>query len=183
MNADYGKYARAERERRFLLRELPPGLSVTDEHLQITDNYITNTRLRLRKIRVPRTRERMWKLTQKFAPVPSDLSRTIITNIYLSQDEYEVFSVFEGNEIRKNRYPYEHEGHHFAIDIFLGPLRGLILAESSFDTDEEMDNYALPPFAVMEVTNDEMFTGASLVNLTSDDLRAALKKRRTTNAQ
>lgn len=181
MNTDYGKYARVERERKFLLRELPPGLTLASEHLQITDNYITNTRLRLRKVRVPKTRERTWKLTQKFAPKPSDLSRTIITNIYLSQQEYEVFSVFEGNEIRKNRYPYEHAGHALAIDVFLGPLWGLILAEISFETDEEMDDYTMPPFAFMEVTNDEMFTGASLVNLTSDDLRAALKRRATNN--
>lgn len=183
MSTGYGKYARVERERKFLLRELPPGLSVASEHLQITDNYITGTRLRLRKIRVPKTRERTWKLTQKFAPQPSDLSRTIITNIYLSQYEYEVFSVFEGNEIRKNRYPYEHEGHVFAIDIFLGPLWGLILAETEFETDEEMDNYTMPPFVLMEVTNDEMFTGASLVNLTSDDLRAALRRRASSNEQ
>ncbi len=47
------KYARVERERRFLLRELPPGLRVSDAHTQITDNYLTGTRLRLRKVRVP----------------------------------------------------------------------------------------------------------------------------------
>jgi 3-isopropylmalate/(R)-2-methylmalate dehydratase large subunit len=60
------KYARVERERRFLLRELPPGLRVNDAHTQIFDNYLTGTRLRLRKIRAPREREWTWKLTQKF---------------------------------------------------------------------------------------------------------------------
>jgi hypothetical protein len=110
---NHGKYARVERERRFLLRELPEGLTRASEHLQIWDNYITNTRLRLRKIRVPQTKEYTWKLTQKFAPAPPDFSRTIITNIYLTEYEYEVLSVFEGNEIRKNRYPYEHEGRAY----------------------------------------------------------------------
>jgi CYTH domain-containing protein len=173
----YGKYARIERERRFLLRDLPEPLTRASEHVQIWDNYITNTRLRLRKIRVPKTKEYVWKLTQKYAPSPEDFSRTVITNIYLSPAEYEVLSVFEGNEIRKNRYPFEQEGRAYSIDVFLGTLWGLVLAETSFETDEEMRDFAPPSFAVMDVTNDEMFTGARLVEITIDDLRAEIERR------
>ena len=171
------KYARVERERRYLLRELPPGLRVNDPHTQIFDNYITGTRLRLRKIRAPERREWTWKLTQKFAPAPPDFSRTVITNIYLSQVEYETLSVFEGNEVRKNRYPYEHEGRKFSVDLFLGPLHGLVLAETEFDTDEAMRDFPAPPFAAREVTNDELFTGCRLVGLTADEIRAELARR------
>ncbi len=74
------KYARVERERRYLLQDLPEGLSRADRHLQITDNYITGTRLRIRKVRDPKTNKWVVKFTQKFAPNPADLSRTIITN-------------------------------------------------------------------------------------------------------
>jgi CYTH domain-containing protein len=174
---DTSKYARTERERRFLLRELPPPLTRASEHVQIWDNYITGTRLRLRKLRVPATKEQVWKLTQKFAPAPPDFSRTSITNIYLSPFEYQVLSVFEGNEIRKNRYPYEHEGRAFSIDVFLGALWGLILAETDFETDAEMDEFPLPPFAVLDVTNDEMFTGGELVKLSADEIRQRLAQR------
>jgi CYTH domain-containing protein len=171
------KYARTERERRFLLRELPEGLTRASEHVQIWDNYITNTRLRLRKIRIPQTKQWKLKLTQKFAPEPADFSRTIITNTYLSATEYEVLSIFEGNEIRKNRYPFEHEGCAYSIDVFLGALWGLILAETSFETDEEMDGFTMPAFAALEVTGDEMFTGGRLVELTADEIRAELGRR------
>lgn len=174
----HGKYALIERERRFLLRDLPEPLTRASEHVQIWDNYITGTRLRLRRIRVPLTKERTWKLTQKYAPAPPDFSRTIITNIYLSPEEYEVLSVFEGNEIRKNRYRFEHEGRAYAVDVFLGALWGLVLAETSFETDEEMEGLIPPPFAVSEVTTDEMFTGGRLVELTADDLRRELARRR-----
>src|SRR6185295_5995098 len=95
------KYALVERERRYLLQDLPEGLTRADPHLQITDNYITGTRLRLRKVRDPRTNKWTVKLTQKFAPNPADLSRTIITNTYLNAQEAEVFAIFEANEIRK----------------------------------------------------------------------------------
>src|SRR5258708_27586921 len=74
------KYARVERERRYLLQDLPEGLTRADHHLQITDNYITGTRLRIRKVRDPRTNKWVAKFTQKFAPNPEDLSRTMITN-------------------------------------------------------------------------------------------------------
>ena len=173
------KYARVERERRFLLRELPPALKLSDYHTQIFDNYITGTRLRLRKIRVPSRREWVWKLTQKFAPDPADLSRTLITNIYLSRYEYEMLAIFEGNEIRKNRYPYEHERRSYTIDVFLGDLQGLILAETEFETDEEMSDFPTPPFAALDVTAEEMFTGGRLVSLTSERIRAVLNERMT----
>lgn len=171
------KYARLERERRFLLRGLPEGLSASDHHLQIFDNYLMNTRLRLRKVRDPATREWTWKLTQKFAPDPSDLSRTLITNVYLSREEYEVLSVFEADEIRKNRYRFEQDGRVFTVDVFLGSLRGLLLAECEFATDEEMRAFHPPSFAAMEVTADEMFTGARLVHMTAENLRAELSRR------
>ena len=171
------KYERVERERRFLLLALPPGLELTDEHAQITDNYITGTRLRLRKSRWPATNEWTLKLTQKFTPQPPDFSRTLITSIYLDEYEYEVLSVFEANELRKNRYPFEHEGRRYSVDVFLGDLRGLILAETDFDTDEEMDAFAPPAFASLEVTRDETFTGARLVGLTAEDIRAELNRK------
>ncbi|MCA1615578.1 MAG: hypothetical protein LC800_16050 [Acidobacteria bacterium] len=171
------KYARVERERRYLLRGLPEGLRVNDPHTQIFDNYVTGTRLRLRKIRDPLRREWTWKLTQKFAPDPPDFSRALITSLYLSQYEYETLSGFEGNEIRKNRYPYEHGGRTFSIDIFLGALRGLVLAEIEFDTDEGLRDFPAPDFAEREVTDDELFTGGRLVGLSIDDLRAELKRR------
>jgi CYTH domain-containing protein len=177
VSAKVEKYARVERERRFLLREMPPGLRVNDPHTQIFDNYITGTRLRLRKIRDPQKREWTWKLTQKFAPDQSDYSRTYITNFYLSQYEYEVLSVFEGNELRKNRYPFECGGRKFSVDVFLGALHGLILLETEFDTDEEMRAFSPPPFTQREVTNDRLFTGGHLAFTTIDELRAELARR------
>ena len=166
------KYARVERERRYLLRDLPEGLSRADHHLQITDNYITGTRLRMRKVRDPRTNKWIVKFTQKFAPNPNDFSRTMITNTYLSAIEAEMLSMFNANEIRKNRYKFEFEGRTFSIDMFLGDLFGLVLAETGFESDEEMDNFPLPSFALADVTNNELFTGGRLSELTFADVQS-----------
>ena len=169
------KYARVERERRYLLRDLPEGLTRADSHLQITDNYMTGSRLRLRKVREPRTNKWTVKLTQKFAPDLNDLSRTIITNTYLNALEAETFAtLFNSNEIRKNRYHFEFEGRKFSADMFLGDLFGLVLAEVSFETDEELDNFPKPPFALVDVTNEPLFSGGHLCDLTFSDVRAAI---------
>src|SRR5205823_6681675 len=170
------KYARIERERRYLLQDLPEGLSRAEYHLQITDNYITGTRLRIRKVRDPRTNKWVVKFTQKFAPNPDDLSRTVITNTYLNAIEAETLAVFEANEIRKNRYRFEFEGRQFSVDMFLGDLFGLVLAEVGFETDEEMDNFPPPPFAIADVTNNEIFTGGRLSELTFEEIRKEIER-------
>jgi CYTH domain-containing protein len=172
------KYAQVERERRYLLRDLPEGLTRADPHLQITDNYMTGSRLRLRKVREPRTNKWTVKFTQKFAPNPEDFSRTIITNTYLNALEAEVLStVFNSNEIRKNRYPFEFEGRKFSVDMFLGDLFGLVLAEVSFETDEELDQFPKPPFALADVTNEDLFTGGRLCELTFSEIRTEITNR------
>ena len=172
------KYAQVERERRYLLRDLPEGMTRADPHLQITDNYMTGSRLRLRKVREPRSNKWTVKFTQKFAPNPEDLSRTIITNTYLNALEAEVLStVFDTNEIRKNRYPFEFEGRKFAVDMFLGDLFGLVLAEVSFETDAELDQFTKPPFALADVTRDDMFTGGRLCQMTFSEVRTEIANR------
>jgi CYTH domain-containing protein len=170
------KYARVERERRYLLQDLPEGLTRADHHLQITDNYLTGTRLRLRKVRDPRTNKWVVKFTQKFAPNPDDLSRTLITNTYLNAIEAETFAIFEANEIRKNRYPFEFDGRKFSVDMFLGDLFGLVLAEASFETDDELDSFPKPPFVLADVTNHEIFSGGQLSQLTFTDIRKEIER-------
>lgn len=170
------KYARLERERRYLLQDLPEGLTRASPHVQITDNYLTGTRLRLRKVRDPQTNKWTVKLTQKFAPEVGDFSRTIITNIYLNALEAETLAVFAANEIRKNRYPFEFAGRKFSVDMFLGDLFGLVLAEVSFETDEELDNFSRPSFAIADVTGNELFTGGRLSELTIAGIREEIRR-------
>jgi len=177
------KYARVERERRYLLQDLPEGLSRAEHHLQITDNYLTGTQLRIRKVRNPQTNKWVVKFTRKFAPDENDLSRTMITNLYLNATEAETLSIFEGNEIRKNRYYFDFETRRYSIDMFIGDLFGLVLAETDFETDEELDNFQMPPFAIADVTNNKTFTGGKLSELTYSDVRNEILQSGLLNAK
>ena len=131
------KTYRNEFRRLFLLEHLPEPLTRSDAHLQIFDNYIENTRLRQRSVRVPETKEWNWIFQQRFA-TDEDSACWKIAEIHLNETEYHLFEQFEGREIRKNRYFYESDGRRIEIDVFLGNLWGLNLARVCFETLEEL---------------------------------------------
>lgn len=164
------KTYRDELRRLFLVEHLPEPMTRADAHLQIFDNYLENTRLRLRSVRVPETKEWTWILQQRLA-IDEDSTRWKIAEIHLNETEYHLFERFEGREIRKNRYFYEAEDKQIEIDVFLGKLWGLNLARVCFDTIEELRDFRFP-FAVLEVTGDKFFGGENLVEKTFADVQA-----------
>jgi hypothetical protein len=102
-----GKYARYELERRWLVERLPER---ADAGSAIVDRYIEGTRLRLRHAEAPHVQ---YKLSQKEAPAPPDYARAVITTIYLSGKEYEVFAALPASELRKRR----HHLCRYSIDV------------------------------------------------------------------
>jgi hypothetical protein len=157
-----GKYARIELERRFLLGRLPEGISRDDGWI-ITDRYLTRTRLRLRRMEPLGGGDTVFKLGQKEAPHPPDFSRAVLTNIYLSPQEYAALVHLPAHELRKRRYPFHWGDHLYVVDAFEGNLTGLVLAEIGFSTIEEMEAYSqLPDFALRDVSRDVRFTGGAL---------------------
>ena len=163
------KTYRNEFRRLFLVEHLPEPMTRSDAHLQIFDNYLENTRLRLRSIRVPETKQWTWILQQRFATDENGASWKI-AEIHLNEAEYHLFEQFEGREIRKNRYFYEANGKQIEFDVFLGNLWGLNLARVSFDSMEELRDFQFP-FSVLEVTNEKFFDGTNLVEKKFSDVQ------------
>lgn len=178
------KTYRTELRRLFLFQNLPAPLTAASRHLQIFDNYIENTRLRIRSVRSPETKQWIFVL-QQINAVGGDLSRSEISEIFLNEAEHKVFEQFEGreikrnerattNEIRKNRYFYEFNGKQIELDVFLGDLWGVNLARVAFENETEMKDFTAPPFAVLEATSNPFFAGANLVGKKLADVRAEL---------
>lgn len=171
------KTFRTEFRRLFLLEGLPEGVKPADEHLQIFDNYIENTRLCLRSVRKPHTKE--WTYILRQLQYNQDFSKIEIAEIYLNEAEHSVFEIFEGrkiseneraetNEIRLNRYVF----NNLEIDVFLGKeIWGLCLATARFKTLKAMQMFEKPAFAVLEVTNNEFFIGKNLIGKTFADVQ------------
>ncbi|MGX4655747.1 hypothetical protein ACWCHM_18805 [Micromonospora sp. SCSIO 07396] len=160
-----GKYARVERERRFLLAGPPLPATVTVSR-RITDRYLPGTRLRLRRDETLPGGACGFKLTQKVPAERPGHIQGLITNIYLSPAEYELLARLPAATLSKTRLSVPPLG----IDVFDPPLHGLVLAKAEFTTDEAARSFRPPPQVVAEVTDDVRFTGGSLVHAHRDDL-------------
>jgi len=173
VTARAGKYARFEYERRLLLREIPAD-AAADEGWEIVDRYIVGTHLRLRRMERRSSGDVVLKLGQKEAPEAPDFSRLTITNMYLSQGEYDVLLSLPANELRKTRRQVRHEALTYCVDAFCDRLEGLVLAEVSFETAAELDAFAVPSFAVRDVSSDSRFTGGALACTTAAEAASLL---------
>ena len=172
-----GKYACLETERRYLLKNFPDDLLETTNGWLIIDRYFPNTRLRLRHMKSVSGKENIYKLTQKYRAETQNAYETTITNLYLTEDEYNHLASLEGKMIQKKRYPYSVQNHNFSIDVFEGRHQGLILAEMEFERPSELGEFALPVFALKDVTDDPFFTGGNLVTMTDEEFRQGLSQR------
>jgi hypothetical protein len=165
------KYARPERERRFLFAALPVGTSPVRRAL-IEDRYLSGIRLRLRRMTQLGPEGELGSLTHKLTQkVPSpDGTPGLITTLYLSAAEYQAVAAIPARTLRKVRTSIP----PFGVDEFQGELAGLILAEAESDTDDDLAALERPVDAVAEVTADQRFTGGRLVEASGDDIRALL---------
>ena len=152
--------------RLFLIERLPEPLTPASSHLQLFDNYIEGTRIRLRSIRDPYAKTWVRMLQQRFAIVEGERPVSKCAEIHLNEAEYHTFGVFEGREIRKNRYFHEFDREIVTFDVYLGDLTGLNTARVDFETLGQMESFVPMPFMIFEITNDPFFAGETLVDKT-----------------
>jgi len=164
------KYARIERERRFLLERFPHPAEVSRVRY-LTDRYILGTSVRLRR-QCEDGAAAVFKLTQKTPSPSGETLWGLITTIYLTEAEYAVFAALPAQALTKTR----HSIPPFGIDVFEGTLEGLFLAEAEFDCDAAADALLLPPFISAEVTHDPRFTGGRLARATRSEVGAWLQE-------
>jgi CYTH domain-containing protein len=164
------KYARVEHERRFLVDRLNAGLRWIAVR-RIDDRYIERTFLRLRRM-THEDGSSVYKLTQKLPCATGAGAPILVTTLYVSESEFGVLSQLPAKILSKTRYSVP----PFGIDVFDGPLRGLILAEAEFDSAADAAAFVPPSFVRHEVSSDERFTGARLAAASRNELKSWLKE-------
>lgn len=154
------KYARIERERRFLLTSLPREVDPQD-FVRLRDCFVSGTHLRLRYVEDPDGRVLVVKLGQKTPDPddPNDTRRRIMTTIYLPEDEAASLPL-TGTRSVKRRYKLAEQGWTFCIDVWEEPsaAKGLVLSEVECPSDEELSRITLPKWAEREVTEDSNYS-------------------------
>jgi hypothetical protein len=137
-------YAKIERERRFLLGQFPSNVNV----------------VRVRCLTI-------FKLAQKVPFLTGGSQQGWVTSMYLTQDEFCVFTQLPASKLCETRYSVP----PFGIDVFGGLLEGLLLAEAEFDSEAAANELIIPSFVVREVTTDSRFSGGRLVRASRQDIQ------------
>jgi len=171
-----GKYACLEVERRYLMNKIPAELLDKPQGWLITDRYFPDTRLRLRQMQSVAGKEKIYKLTQKYRSEIQKPYETTITNLYLTEAEYDHLKVLEAKVLQKRRYLHKASRRTFSIDVFEGRHQGLILAEIELENQSEADQVVLPSFALGDVTADPFFTGGNLAAMTDQEFQQGLSQ-------
>lgn len=152
------KYAWVERERRWLCRDVPRHRVLSSE--TYTDLYVEGTQLRLREAVPVGGGPPMLRLGRKADVSPSV---RLLTSIYLAPEEFRLLSSLPGRVLRKTRHSLGRiDGADVFVDVFEGPLGGLVMVEAEFESLEAMERYPMPDFAFREVTEDVRYTGGKL---------------------
>lgn len=147
------KYAHWVAERRFLVDPgQMPALDAAGAR-RIEDLYIDGGRLRLRRITELSTGEQTFKLAKKYAPDNPLIGP--MTNLYLDAGEYAALDVLPGRRLSKRR----HKVGAFCIDVFEGPLEGLVTAECEATNRMAAMRFDVPPWCLREVTTEPDYTG------------------------
>lgn len=166
------KYARVERERRWLLATTP-SVSVADDVLAITDRYLTGSRLRLRET-VSGAGDVVRKLGHKVR-LTDGPGEVACTSLYLDDAEWALLCALEAHVLSKERHRMSIAAGHVAVDVFGGHCAGLVLVE--IDRGDGADTGLPDGFAaVAEVTADERFTGGRLAEGSRQELLAAVEE-------
>jgi CYTH domain-containing protein len=145
-----------EIERKLLVEEVPSldgwsAARLEQGYLAVTDDV---------EVRIRRSDGRDARITVKSAP---GLSR-VEEELELDAGAFErLWPLTEGRRVMKTRWSRdEGDGVVFELDVYEGSLRGLVVVEVEFASEEAARAWAPPPWAGREVTGEKAYANQSL---------------------
>ena len=162
-----------ELERTFLVGSLPDGIGKARK-VEMEDIYIPASAehpvIRIRKIG-----ERM-EITKKSPVDASDRSEQHEHTIELTREEFDSLAGIGGKRVAKTRHFMDIGDRKAEIDVFRGPLEGLVVADFEFGSAEERDAFRPPEFCLADVTQEEFIAGGMLCGKSYSDVESHLKR-------
>jgi len=163
-----------EFERTFLAKFLPEEIKECN-FVELEDNYIPKESnhpiLRIRK------KGDNTVITKKYKKKEGDASVMVEETISLAPEEYRFINKLDGKKFSKKRYSYEYEKGKFCeVDVYQDKLKGLVVIDFEFNSIGEKDNFKIPDFCLIEVTNEEFLAGGMLCGKSYEDLKENLEK-------
>ena len=162
-----------ELERTYLAKYLPQGLS-NCKSKEIIDIYIPKSSvhptLRIRK------NGSKYEITKKEPVKGNDSSHQREQTIILTESEFIELTHLEGKKVHKVRYCYDYNGRTAEIDVFQGPLKGLVVVDFEFEKIGEKNSFEMPDFCLADVTQEKFIAGGMLCGKSYEDIEDDLKR-------
>jgi CYTH domain-containing protein len=147
-----------EIEKTFLVKKIPLDLSSFTSH-QIKQGYISTSSPALRI----RQKNNKFELTKKIPLRDGDSSVIEEINIPLTQEEFNKLWPLVEKSLEKIRYEIPlNDNLVIELDIFQGSLKGLIVAEVEFTSEEKMKLFKPPEWFGKDITQDDFSSNVFL---------------------
>ncbi len=160
-----------ERERVFLLKELPSNISEYKMlQIKVGDFYDSNSTDAL-KIR---QKGANFHLIKKVTNTTHERVEHVID---IKEGEFDVIFKCCVQSHEKNRYTYSTDSCEYEIDYYLGRLDGYARVEVEFDNDEDMSKFTAPEWFGEEITdiNHEIHENLGIVSF--NDMKERYSQR------
>jgi CYTH domain-containing protein len=115
----------------------------------------------------------VYKLGQKVRDDPDRPGLIRLTNMYLTEPEFELMAQLEAAVLVKTRRHWTAGGVTLSVDQFGGSLQGLVLAE--LEVLLEATDPEPPASAVADVAEDDRFSGGQLALLNPTEAKELLE--------
>ena len=163
-----GNYSRYEIERKYLVTELPDFLP--DTFTEIHDLYLKDSSLRLRVEKTSTGEVIGRKLTKKDRAPEKGPETSVITSLYLSENDLISLGELSGASIIKKRYSFEYSDRRVVYDVFQGGLTGLVLVEVEFQDFDSLSTFQPESTDWEDVTGNPKYSGGNLAfSVTSEN--------------
>jgi len=162
-----------ELEKTYLAKFIPEDLK-NYNFKTILDIYIPQTSEHP-KLRLRQTGNR-YELTKKEPIQENDASEQEEQTIILSEPEFNEFKKITGKKVHKIRYYYKYHDLIIEFDIFQDDLLGLVLIDIEFKTVEEKNNFIMPDFCLIEVTQETFIAGGKICGKKYEDIENDLNR-------
>ena len=163
-----------EFELTYLVKYLPEDFSSAHESKEILDIYLPlhseHALLRLRK------RGDVCEITKKVPAHGTDSSHQIEHTIPLSEDEFNALATVEGKRVHKIRHYYNKDDLVYEIDVFQDALKGLVLVDVEFSSNEAKSKFIAPSWFLSDVTQEKFVAGGVLCGKSYADIEKGLER-------
>ncbi len=163
-----------ELEKTYLAKNIPDNLR-SNKSKEIIDIYIPKSsehpKIRLRKY------GNKYELTKKEPVKDGDSSVQEEQTIILTEIEFTALDQqIEGKRVSKIRYYYDYNGTTAEFDVFQNELEGLVVVDFEFKSEDEKNDFIMPDFCLVEVTQELFIAGGVLCGKIYTDIESDLNR-------